>query len=479
MLAERKRSRRAPGLSDLLRAVVNTLPVVVYALDGDGTILLSEGRGLEAMRSAPGESVGRNIREVFKDEPESLNHIELALAGDGHNAQLQLQRNGRDYHVWYVPSLNPDGSVRMVTGLALDVTEAAESRRQLRDLTYWLDRLVDTLPIAIFAVDREGRLSMARGSILGADISERIGRLVEETYDYIPQGLDAVRRAQAGEDCTFTVSNDREVDFAVGPIIEDGDVQGVIGVAIDVTEQVRAAAARTEAERQARFLALMSHELRTPLNSILGFSQLLANQEPDQLTRRQLRYVSHIKDSGEHLLTVVNDLLDISRVRAGQLRVDFLPVSPAALVGDVLDQMSVQARAEEVELVRGRQARTQVNADRGRLRQILLNLISNAIKFTPAGGRVEVRSLRAGDEVRFHVSDNGIGLSPADQELVFREFYQVPDVPATSPLRGTGLGLPLSRELARAMGGDVTVQSRIGEGSTFILSLPAHQPQED
>jgi signal transduction histidine kinase len=464
---------RSPGLSDILRAVVNSLPIVVYAMASDGTVLLAEGRALEWLGSAPGWSVGRDIREAFAAEPETLDHIDRALHGESHDAKVTLAGNGRTYHVWFVPSTDRQGRVLMVTGLSLDVTAAEAEHRQLEDATYWLERLLETLPVAVFAVTGAGMVSMARGTALPEAIREGVGRPIDQA-EVPAKTVEAVRRALAGEDMTFTTADDRELSWSVRPLLESGRVDGAIGVVVEIIDGMRLEAAQAENERKNRFLANMSHEMRTPLTSILGFCQLLGSEQFGPLNERQRRYVQHIHTGGAHLLNLINDLLDVSRVQAGELRLVFEAVEPGEVVDVVIQQMAEEARGRGLELVRGPQTAATAVGDRGRLLQVLLNLVANAIKFTPAPGRVEISSIRTGRFVRFDVVDTGIGLSPADQELVFGEFYQVVD-PEGRHLEGTGLGLALSRELARAMSGDVEVHSELGKGSTFSVHVPVRR----
>jgi PAS domain S-box-containing protein len=240
------------------------------------------------------------------------------------------------------------------------------------------------------------------------------------------------------------------------------------GVVLDVTQSKDAAAARAESEAKSKFLAGMSHELRTPLNAVLGFAQLLGGGE---LTEKQARYVKHIRTSGEQLLGLVEQLLDLTKVQAGEMDVQLESVEVRECVSVAIDRVTPLAAAANVDLAAVEcSSGVAASADRRRLGQVLLNLLSNAIKFTPAGGRVRVSCASAGGRVLIAVQDTGVGIAPGDQEAIFDEFKQVGS--RTKEIQGTGLGLALSRALMDAMNGSISVESAPGRGSTFTVRLP-------
>lgn len=458
----------------ILSSVVNSLPIVVYAFDGSGRLLLAEGNALAAMGSAAGTNIGRDVRDLFDDEPETLVHIERALRGEAHVAEVTLRRNRRSYQIWYRPEVDARGRVTRVTGVGLDTTEQDAAARELRDATRWFDRMLRSLPVAVFGVARDGTLTFARGSIVPEITWSRIGRPVAEAYAYVPELVDAVESALGGKDVAFSITDGvRHFDFLVNSRRNGPDIEGVLGAIIEVTEQRQAQAAQAESEQKMKFLAAVSHELRTPLNSILGFTDLLLTHDVDTLSDRQFRYAGNIQTAGRHLLALINDLLDMTKVQAGQLAIGSEPVKPSSVVRDAVDRMIPVAESKGVELVRGRQTDAAACADARRVEQILLNLVSNAVKFTPPPGQVTVSSGREGDEILFTVTDTGTGIAPQHQERIFEEFFQVPEQDPAASAEGTGLGLALSRQLARAMGGDLTVSSRPGDGSTFSLRLRA------
>jgi signal transduction histidine kinase len=225
----------------------------------------------------------------------------------------------------------------------------------------------------------------------------------------------------------------------------------------------------TASRHKSEFLANMSHELRTPLNAIIGFSELLEQQSFGDLNHQQLGYVEDVLDAGRHLLSLINDVLDLSKVEAGKMELD---VSEFAL-GPVLESgLTVHAeRAARERISFGlslEPVEIAVRADERRLRQVVFNLVSNAVKFTPAGGSVAVRARTTDGVVEVAVSDTGPGIALEDRELIFEEFRQAQG----GRQEGTGLGLPLSRRIIELHGGRLWAESAEGEGSTFRFTLP-------
>lgn len=264
---------------------------------------------------------------------------------------------------------------------------------------------------------------------------------------------------------------------------EAGTLVGFAKVTRDLTErraaQERAIAdARRVAEAEvanrakSEFLAAMSHELRTPLNAIGGYAELIEMGIGGSVSQPQLEYLARIRGSQQHLLGIITDLLNYSRIEAGQVTYEIVPVRVHDVVDRVLPLLEPQAMAKGLTLDHGPCLAAVVGrADRTKAEQIVLNLVSNAVKFTPAGGRIAVGCGAVRDHVFITVRDTGPGIPSDKQVAIFEPFVQL-GRSLTSPHEGTGLGLAISRDLARAMGGDVTVESVAGSGSTFTLTLP-------
>ncbi|PWU24867.1 MAG: hypothetical protein C5B48_04205 [Candidatus Rokuibacteriota bacterium] len=228
----------------------------------------------------------------------------------------------------------------------------------------------------------------------------------------------------------------------------------------------------TASRHKSEFLANMSHELRTPLNAILGFSQVLQQKLFGELNEKQDEYVEDILSSGNHLLSLINDVLDLSKVEAGQIELEVAPFSLREAVESGVVMVRERAGNNGVSLSAEVEPEVQlVSGDERRIRQVLFNLLSNAVKFTPAGGRIELRAARVGDEIQVSVSDTGPGIGPEDRQRIFEEFQQTDE--GAKQHEGTGLGLALSKRLVELHGGRIWVESELGAGSRFVFALPA------
>lgn len=233
--------------------------------------------------------------------------------------------------------------------------------------------------------------------------------------------------------------------------------------------------ARDEAERASkfkdRFLSTMSHELRTPLNAVLGFSDLLADKRCGDLNERQQRYVGHITTGGRHLLKLISDILDLSKIEAGRMELSCEDLSVANTIGEVISAMRPLAEKKAQTLSSNADRGLSVHADATRFKQVLMNLVGNAIKFTPEGGSIEIEAQQAGREIKVKVRDNGPGIPPEEQKRIFDAFYRLRK--SGEGVEGTGLGLAITESLVKLQGGSLGLESEPGRGSCFHFSLPA------
>jgi signal transduction histidine kinase/DNA-binding response OmpR family regulator len=223
---------------------------------------------------------------------------------------------------------------------------------------------------------------------------------------------------------------------------------------------------------KSKFLASMSHELRTPLNAIVGFSDLLAEQTAGELNDKQKRFVNHIKQGSAHLLQLINDILDLSKIEAGQLELRSETFRINEALPEVLSTIRPLAMAKQVTVQHPLEADLPIYADRVRFKQILYNLLSNAVKFTPKDGRISIECAENGDFVTISVTDTGIGIRAEDLEIIFEEFRQVEGSNGATQ-EGTGLGLAITKRLVEQQGGKISLTSELGRGSRFTFTLPA------
>ena len=239
---------------------------------------------------------------------------------------------------------------------------------------------------------------------------------------------------------------------------------------IEVKSRELEAASRHKSE----FLANMSHELRTPLNAIIGFSEVLSERMFGEVNEKQAEYLSDILESGRHLLSLINDILDLSKIEAGRMELEFSEFNLHSTIEQTM--MLVQERAVRRGIMLGRtidERLGSIRADERKVKQVLLNLLSNALKFTPEGGKIGVWAAMNDGVAEISVADTGVGIAPEDQEKVFEEFRQVGT--ASKKVEGTGLGLAISRKFIELHGGKIWVKSQVGSGSTFAFTLPLQE----
>ena len=264
-------------------------------------------------------------------------------------------------------------------------------------------------------------------------------------------------------------------DFEGHVDVENRDELGALAANVNrMNDELRRLYAELEeaSQHKSEFLANMSHELRTPLNAIIGFSQVLRDEMVGGVNEKQAEYLDDIISSGNHLLSLINDVLDLSKVEAGQVELEVHPFS----LREALERgvVMVRERATEDGVRVAFEADPEVDVvagDERRIKQVIFNLLSNAVKFTPAGGEVDVSASRANGEVRVSVADTGPGIAPEDCERIFEEFQQ--SETGVAQREGTGLGLALSKRYVELHGGRIWVESELGRGSTFTFALPA------
>jgi len=395
-----------------------------------------------------------------------------------------------------VPLFTPSGAPAGVLGAALDLSHVA---RLFAALSSYED---------VYLFDRNGRLiTRARDPLsdalreFGSDPSVRAAmsgaRVLGEAQDPFGRGTRLLASAAVSDVGwqVMVVADPTALDAAFSPLVRNILAVRLVLVVLIllltlmlshvmrrmVAERVQCAAAERAAraareqadganKHKSEFLANMSHELRTPLNAIIGFSDLLQEQLATTLTDRQKRYLHNIRDGGDHLLRLINDVLDLSKVEAGRVEVRPEPVTLDALLNPVVAAVREAAEAQGVHLEVTAPDELRLHLDAGRIRQVLYNLLSNAVKFTPAGGRVELRVATDDNALDLIVADSGIGIPMDKQDRVFRTFERLNE--GRSQASGTGLGLALTKRLVELHGGSIDFTSSEGQGSTFRVRLP-------
>ena len=378
--------------------------------------------------------------------------------------------------------------------LEFEIAERHHTEQALRESEQRFRAIFDSVPIGVVYTDLGGMIRQANPSfctLTGYPEPSLVGMSLHMLAHPDDRELDDSLREQLlrGEISVIArrqryltrTGQTRQVQLSMR-LLHNGAAHplGLVGVVEDVTERTRlqeAERAREAAEASNRakseFLSRMSHELRTPLNAMLGFAQLLDLDPKNPLQSAQKDWVGQIQRAGWHLLDMINDVLDLSRIDAGTFRLDPRPLVVADLVDSACQLVEQQARRRNVRIICPREdlAVPLVLADATRAKQILTNLLSNAVKYNREGGSVTVRAQAASStELAIEVSDTGLGMTPAQLRELFQPFNRLGR--ERSATEGTGIGLVISQRLAELMGGSLTVRSEAGQGSTFVLTLP-------
>jgi PAS domain S-box-containing protein len=394
---------------------------------------------------------------------------------------------------------------------------APGAARQESSLESRYRKLLHAVPDAILEVDPEGRITIlneAAERMFGYTRAEFLGLNVETLVPAAMRSGHAKHRSSYAEHPNtrpmgtgLELQGQRKdgslfpVEISLSPNWIEGSLH-VIASVRDITERKtvenrlrslreqytaeltlkneQLEARNREVERANRlkteFLASMSHELRTPLHTIIGFSELLGEQLEGPLTEKQQRFVGHILQDARHLLELINEVLDISKIESGRLELKRETFDFGQCVEEVMAGIRHHAASRNITLENQNNFHESLYADRLRLKEILYNLLNNAVKFTPEGGRVWIEAGREGDTLHISVCDTGIGIPEKEQPSIFEKFYQVGDI-SGGVREGTGLGLPITKHLVELHGGAISVASQPGKGSSFRLVLPLLQKQ--
>ncbi len=484
-----------------LLEIVNDL-VLAVSLDGQHLLYVNSiapniyGRSL-------GELTGDDhtwIGAIHHDDQDPLREI-LQRLGSG-----DTDRIDRDFRI-----IRPDGESRVMQGtfclirdqsgvpcrigcIAKDVTRRLATEQKLEEAKAIYHSLVESLPINVFRKDREGRIVYGNARYcrsLGKSLEELVGKTDLDLFS--PQLAEKYRQddrwvLQTGlpfHDIEEHINHDGNliyVEVLKAPVTDSsGRRVGIQGMFWDVSERRRAEEALRQAKELAEsasraksdFLANMSHEIRTPLNAILGITELLLESV---LESSQREYLQMVQQSSEALLNIINDVLDFSKIEAGKLELEPQAFNLRERIGDTMRSLALRAHSKGLELAMGIDERipTHLVGDITRIRQILVNLVSNAIKFTEAGEVIlevaPLQLLEASARLRFSVIDTGIGIPAEKLDKVFQEFEQA-DSSTTRKYGGTGLGLAIASRLVALMGGELKVESEVGRGSRFYFDL--------
>ncbi|MCA9705338.1 MAG: hypothetical protein KDK70_05795 [Myxococcales bacterium] len=438
----------------------------------------AEGHPMAGAHIEPGEDYLRALSGVKgrlqTDAMRVASALQRVLDGEA-EAPSHTYRHGASAALWTRTSLCPiEGNPRCVAVLHEDVTAQLKAQHALQRSQARLRTILTGAPIVLFSIDRHGVFTVVEGmggAGTGFVSEDQVGTSIYETYRHMPDLLDVVRDALGGRVGVITQSvGPLAFEIRCSPVVRDDAVVGVVGVATDVTERLRAQRMKDE------FVSIVSHELRTPLTSIRGSLGLLEGGVAGALPTKAADLVRIARSNTDRLIRLINDILDLDKMQAGRVTLEREPLEPRALIDEVIAHMRGYAEQTGVHMEVIDRACEPILGDHDRLVQVLTNLLSNAIKFSPEGETVTIRLTPTNHRVRISVTDRGPGIAQADIPKLFKKFHQLD--PSDARARGgSGLGLVIAKTLVEAHGGRIGVDSEIGRGSTFHFEVPCTRPR--
>jgi PAS domain S-box-containing protein len=498
---------------DLVQQYLDIADVVIVVLDANGNIVLLNRKGHEVLEYPQGSLIGKNWIETCLPERERVRvrgFLRQIFSGDvcpvEYVENLVLTRSGRERLLAWHNTLLRDERGQFFGSFSSgeDITDRkqveqalCESKEQLANALHEWSVAFDAMADGVSVHGSDYTILKVNRSLcqmLGKTKEDLVGRKCYQVF----HGRNApVEGCPVERSCRtfqreyaelYEPSLHKWLAASASPVPNNGNREQfnrLVHVVRDITQQKHAEEELRESQRQAvvanqaksEFLANMSHEIRTPMTAILGFSDLLMN--PDLLSKEQHGFVETIQRNAKHLLALINEILDLSKIEAGKTTVEPTDCRVRHLIDDVLGVVLVRAQQKglRLEAVFDDALPEILHTDAARLRQILVNLVGNAIKFTEQGSvRIAVRPLNATPpmKIQFAVSDTGIGIAPEMIHRLFQPFTQA-DTSTTRRFGGTGLGLVISKRLANLLGGDIEVASTLGRGSTFTLTINVSQ----
>jgi PAS domain S-box-containing protein len=478
------------------RAILDAAIDSIIVIDRD-LMILEASPGTQSLHGIAAEDrVGRKVDELVNAEDREMVRDAFTSAFDNDGAvSFRTRMNHVDGHLVTIEVRgrtlhDPDGPPTRLVFIARDISDAVAWETALARSFAKTKIILDAAPDSIVVIDRDLTIieaSPGTERIYGYPKSERMGRSAMTIVhpDDVAMVTGELERMfeRGGDELSSYRFRARHVDGhwmiieTRGRLLEDieGQPPSAVLVSRDVTDAVEfeetLAAAKDEAERanaaKSEFMSRMSHELRTPLNSVLGFAQIL---QMELTSKEDLELVDHVFKSGQHLLTLINEVLDISRVESGNIGLTLEPVRLLDLVNECLDIIGPQASERGLGIGYSDSFDYVVMGDQLRLKQVILNLLSNAIKFNRSHGSVTLHCAMRSTYIRLSVADTGHGIAPDLRERLFTAFDRLDA--ETRGIEGTGLGLMLSKTLIEAMGGTLGFETVVDEGSTFWFELP-------
>ena len=503
LLAHTEAMRLDMSAARRYRDLLEAAPDAILEVDRHGRIVLANHSVKRLFGYEPEDLVGQPVEILVPDHLKGAHHHQRSSYMDapsirpmGNGLKLSARRaDGSQFPVEITLSPMRFTEGMHVAAAVRDITERERLSEDVARSAQQAQMLFDAYPVPAYVYDRESLQFLAVNDQAAAEYGYSREEFLERTALDIrpvedqPQFLAAVCGDRAAEGQVLRHLHKNGSLFDVHTVVHDIVMHGRAArmvVAYNITERRRREEELQEAKRKAEaaslskseFLASMSHELRSPLHTITGFSELLEEEIEGPLNEKQKRFVQHINRDSHHLLALINDILDLSKIEAGRLEFLTEDFDANSVVEEVLGTIRPQADAKAITMLNTLPADIVLRADRLRFKQIVLNLFSNAVKFTPHNGQIGIAASWFRDQLAFTVWDTGIGIPREHSDAVFDVFYQAGTT--TKGVReGTGLGLSISKRLVEQQGGQIWLESEPGRGSRFTFSMPTPQAPPD
>ncbi len=509
-LSERKKAQEALSKSEKwFSTTLSSIGDAVIATDMNGAVTFMNSVAQSLTGWSQAEATGKSMDLVFDivnketrrpvENPVKKVFREGKIVGLADHTLL-LSKDGKEFDIEdsAAPILTNTGEGFGVVLVFRDITEMKWAEEETKRQKELLQLILGSIADGVVVADSNGKFLLfnaAAEQVLGVGAtdatpdqwSDRYGSYLPDAVTLYPPNELPLVRAMRGETvdavevfiCNAKVPDGRLLSITGSPLKdENGTLRGGVVVFHDITLQKRAkealVRAKEEAERASnfkdQFLSTMSHELRTPLNAVLGFSDLLADERYGTLNDRQQRYVGHINTGGKHLLKLISDILDLSKIEAGRMELALEDVTVASAFAEVTSALYPLAEKKSQALLQQVEPNLHVRADAMRFKQVLMNLAGNAIKFTPEGGRIELAARQVDNQVRVEVRDNGPGIPPEQQQRIFEAFFRLAQT--GNATEGTGLGLAITARLVELHRSKLEIESKPGDGTCFYFLLP-------
>jgi len=521
-IAERKRIEEALRLSaQQWRTTFDAIGDAICLLDDDAKIVRCNKAMTDLLGMSYSDIHGRNCYELLHDRKEPVQNCPFVRMKKSRRRETQAMSLGDKWlEIAVDPLVDEKGNIMGAVHIISDITERRRWEEVLRQSEEASSALLKNAPHPLLALNADTSikyLNPALEELSGYSLSEVIGLKApypwwtEETWDKTNQDLrEAMRNGVTGKEELFQKKSGERfwVNINATPVIIDGEYKYFLANWVDITERKRMEqelkekselleVKNEELQAQSRelmiqeqalvektrelevaskakseFLAHMSHELRTPLNVIIGFSELMLDGAVGDFNEEHKQCLNDILDSGQRLLSLINDILDLSKIEAGKMELRMRNITLQNTLETLKNEMIpiINRRKQNLELIIQAELPL-VRADKDKIRQVLINLLSNSTKFTPDGGHLRVEVVRENRWCRVSVIDDGIGIRKKDQKIIFQPFRQI-DSPLPREAGGTGLGLAIAKQIIEKHGGQLWVNSEYGKGSQFHFTLP-------